>query len=237
MNGYRILLIEDEIHLNEMLKMNLELDGYTVVSSGNGLQALHIAQEQAFDLIISDIMLPGMDGLTLCSTLRIQGNKTPMMIISAKGSSKERIEGLKAGANDYLPKPFDLEELLLRTKNLIAQKEAGIKPLAESASYTFEAGTVKFDAFEIIDQHGQLQSISKKEMMLLKLLITREGEAISREEIMDKVWGYDIFTSSRTIDNFITNFRKHFEKDSRHPEYFHSVRGIGYKFTSQISKA
>jgi two-component system alkaline phosphatase synthesis response regulator PhoP len=215
--------------------MNLEMDGYTVVSCVNGLNALQIAQEQAFDLIISDIMLPGMDGLTLCSTLRIQGIKAPLMFISAKGSSKERIEGLKAGANDYLPKPFDLEELLLRTKNLIAQKDAGVKPLADNTAYVFESGTVKFDAFEIIDRNGQLQSISKKEMMLLKLLITREGEAISREEIMDKVWGYDIFTSSRTIDNFITNFRKHFEKDSRKPEYFHSVRGIGYKFTSQKS--
>jgi two-component system alkaline phosphatase synthesis response regulator PhoP len=229
------LVIEDEIHLNQLIQMNLEMDGYTVVSCVNGLNALQIAQEQAFDLIISDIMLPGMDGLTLCSTLRIQGIKAPLMFISAKGSSKERIEGLKAGANDYLPKPFDLEELLLRTKNLIAQKDAGVKPLADNTAYVFESGTVKFDAFEIIDRNGQLQSISKKEMMLLKLLITREGEAISREEIMDKVWGYDIFTSSRTIDNFITNFRKHFEKDSRKPEYFHSVRGIGYKFTSQKS--
>jgi two-component system alkaline phosphatase synthesis response regulator PhoP len=235
MNRYRILVIEDEIHLNQLIQMNLEMDGYTVVSCVNGLNALQIAQEQAFDLIISDIMLPGMDGLTLCSTLRIQGIKAPLMFISAKGSSKERIEGLKAGANDYLPKPFDLEELLLRTKNLIAQKDAGVKPLADNTAYVFESGTVKFDAFEIIDRNGQLQSISKKEMMLLKLLITREGEAISREEIMDKVWGYDIFTSSRTIDNFITNFRKHFEKDSRKPEYFHSVRGIGYKFTSQKS--
>jgi two-component system alkaline phosphatase synthesis response regulator PhoP len=235
MNRYRILVIEDEVHLNQLIQMNLEMDGYTVVSCVNGLNALQIAQEQAFDLIISDIMLPGMDGLTLCSTLRIQGIKAPLMFISAKGSSKERIEGLKAGANDYLPKPFDLEELLLRTKNLIAQKDAGVKPLADNTAYVFESGTVKFDAFEIIDRNGQLQSISKKEMMLLKLLITREGEAISREEIMDKVWGYDIFTSSRTIDNFITNFRKHFEKDSRKPEYFHSVRGIGYKFTSQKS--
>jgi two-component system alkaline phosphatase synthesis response regulator PhoP len=232
MEKYRILLIEDEVQLNQLIQLNLEMENYTVVSCNNGISALQIAQEQAFDLIISDIMLPGMDGLTFCESIRIQGNKTPLMFISAKSSSKERIEGLKVGANDYLPKPFDLEELLLRTKNLIAQKESGVKPLAESSEYTFQSGTVKFDAFEIINRSGETHRLSKKEIMLLKLLIAREGDAISREEIMDKVWGYDIFTSSRTIDNLITNFRKHFEKDSKHPEHFHSVRGIGYKFTA-----
>ena len=143
MEKYRILLVEDEAQLNQLIQMNLEMENYTVVSCNNGITALQIAQEQAFDLIISDIMLPGMDGLTFCESIRIQGNKTPLMFISAKSSSKERIEGLKVGANDYLPKPFDLEELLLRTKNLIAQKESGVKPLAESSEYAFQSGTIK----------------------------------------------------------------------------------------------
>jgi two-component system alkaline phosphatase synthesis response regulator PhoP len=231
MGEYRILLVEDEPHLSHLIEMNLQLEGYHVVLCNNGLTAFQIAQEQAFDAIISDIMLPGIDGIQFCQNLRIKGNKTPLMFISAKSSSKERIEGLKAGAHDYLPKPFDLEELLLRVKNLIAQKDAQFKSLAEEGVFQFEGGKVMYDAFEIADRNGQVHKISKKEMMLLKLLISRKGQAISREEIMDIVWGYDIFTSSRTIDNLITNFRKYFELDSKKPQFFHSIRGIGYKFT------
>jgi two-component system alkaline phosphatase synthesis response regulator PhoP len=211
--------------------MNLQLEQYQVVTCNNGLKAFQTIQEQAFDAIISDIMVPGIDGLQLCQNIRIKGIKTPLMFISAKSSSKERIEGLKAGAQDYLPKPFDLEELLLRVKNLIAQKDAASTALFESNIFEFEGGRIFFDAFEIIDHRGVQQKISKKEMMLLKLMISKKGQAISREEIMDVVWGYDIFTSSRTIDNLITNFRKYFEEDSKNPKFFHSVRGIGYKFT------
>jgi two-component system, OmpR family, alkaline phosphatase synthesis response regulator PhoP len=232
MSHYRILLIEDEPHLSHLIEMNLQLEQYQVVTCNNGLKAFQTIQEQAFDAIISDIMVPGIDGLQLCQNIRIKGIKTPLMFISAKSSSKERIEGLKAGAQDYLPKPFDLEELLLRVKNLIAQKDAASTALFESNIFEFEGGRIFFDAFEIIDHRGVQQKISKKEMMLLKLMISKKGQAISREEIMDVVWGYDIFTSSRTIDNLITNFRKYFEEDSKNPKFFHSVRGIGYKFTT-----
>jgi two-component system alkaline phosphatase synthesis response regulator PhoP len=230
--GYRILIAEDEPALNQTIGMNLKMDGYTVVSCNHGNKAWELIQEQSFDLVILDIMMPGMDGITICSAMRIKGNKTPVLMMSAKGSSAERIEGLKSGANDYLPKPFDLEELLLRVKNLIFLKQDGVKILAEKSDFAFEGGTVHFDSFEIVNRQGEQHKVSKKEMMLLKLLIQRQGEAISREEIMDKVWGYDIFTSSRTIDNFITMYRKHFEQDSKHPKHFHSVRGIGYKFTA-----
>jgi len=231
MSTHRILVIEDEAKLGKLIQMNLELEGYHVVLSDNGLKATQLIQEQAFDAIVSDIMLPGISGIQFCQNIRVKGFKTPLMFISAKSSSKERIEGLKAGAQDYLPKPFDLEELLLRVKNLIAQKEAALNAMTEASQYQFEGGTILFEAFEIIDRNGMNIKISKKEMMLLKLLTTKKGQAISREEIMDVVWGYDIFTSSRTIDNFITNFRKYFEKDSKNPQFFHSVRGIGYKFT------
>jgi two-component system alkaline phosphatase synthesis response regulator PhoP len=211
--------------------MNLQLEGYQVVLTDNGIKAAHLVQEQAFDAIVSDIMIPGISGIQFCENIRVKGIKTPLMFISAKSSSKERIEGLKAGAQDYLPKPFDLEELLLRVKNLIAQKEAAQHSMVDTGQYQFEGGTILYDAFEIIDRNGKNIKISKKEMMLLKLLTAKKGQAISREEIMDVVWGYDIFTSSRTIDNLVTNFRKYFEKDSKNPQYFHSVRGIGYKFT------
>jgi two-component system alkaline phosphatase synthesis response regulator PhoP len=231
MSAHRILLIEDEINLGRLIEMNLQLEGYQVVLTDNGIKAAHLVQEQAFDAIVSDIMIPGISGIQFCENIRVKGIKTPLMFISAKSSSKERIEGLKAGAQDYLPKPFDLEELLLRVKNLIAQKEAAQHSMVDTGQYQFEGGTILYDAFEIIDRNGKNIKISKKEMMLLKLLTAKKGQAISREEIMDVVWGYDIFTSSRTIDNLVTNFRKYFEKDSKNPQYFHSVRGIGYKFT------
>lgn len=231
MSAHRVLLIEDEINLGRLIEMNLQLEGYQVVLTDNGIKAAHLVQEQAFDAIVSDIMIPGISGIQFCENIRVKGIKTPLMFISAKSSSKERIEGLKAGAQDYLPKPFDLEELLLRLKNLIAQKEAAQHSMVDTGQYQFEGGTILYDAFEIIDRTGKNIKISKKEMMLLKLLTAKKGQAISREEIMDVVWGYDIFTSSRTIDNLVTNFRKYFEKDSKNPQYFHSVRGIGYKFT------
>jgi two-component system alkaline phosphatase synthesis response regulator PhoP len=230
MNPHRILLIEDEPQLSHLIEMNLELEHYQVITCNNGLKAFQVVQEQAFDAIISDIMIPGIDGIQFCQNIRIKGIKTPLMFISAKSSSKERIEGLKAGAQDYLPKPFDLEELLLRVKNLISQKEASTG-FSESTHFEFEGGKIFFEAFEIIDRYGNKVKVSKKEIMLLKLLISKKGQAISREEIMDVVWGYDIFTSSRTIDNLITNFRKYFEADSKNPKFFHSIRGIGYKFT------
>ena len=231
MSTHRILVMEDEANLGKLIQMNLELEGYHVVLTDNGVKASHLIQEQAFDAIVSDIMLPGISGIQFCQNIRVKGIKTPLMFISAKGSSKERIEGLKAGAQDYLPKPFDLEELLLRVKNLIAHKEAASNAMSETTPYQFEGGVILFEAFEILDRNGNNIKISKKEMMLLKLLTTKKGQAVSREEIMDVVWGYDIFTSSRTIDNLITNFRKYFEKDSKNPQFFHSVRGIGYKFT------
>jgi two-component system alkaline phosphatase synthesis response regulator PhoP len=188
-------------------------------------------RSQHFDLAILDVMIPLMDGFSVCQTIRLEGNTTPILFLSAKGSGKDRVEGLKIGGDDYLTKPFDLEELLLRLRKLIKRHE-GSHSLAEIHEYSFGARNyINFLNFTIRDNQGVETVISKKEIMLLKLLILRKGEVVSREEILEKVWGYDVFPSTRTIDNYILAFRKYFEIDSRNPRHFHSVRGVGYRFT------
>ena len=156
-------------------------------------------------------MLPELDGFTVCQTVRLEGNKTPILFLSAKGSGKDRIEGLKIGGDDYLSKPFDLEELILRVGKLIQRRDEGKKVIGELEEFSFGPNKVNFLNFSIVDKDGIEHLLSKKEIMLLKLLIQRQGEVVSREEILEKVWGYDVFPSTRTIDNFILSFRKYFE--------------------------
>lgn len=228
---YRILVVEDEESLASMLRLNLEMEGYQVVVSFDGPTALDKLRHQAFDLAILDVMLPELDGFAVCQTIRLEGHKTPILFLSAKSSGKDRVAGLKIGGDDYLTKPFDLEELLLRVGKLIVRKDDGQRDLTEIDTFTFGDNQINFLNFNIIDSNGTEHSLSKKEIMLLKLLIQRSGEVVSREEILEKVWGYDVFPSTRTIDNYILAFRKYFEPDSRNPRYIHSVRGVGYKFT------
>ena len=231
MEKYRVLLVEDEESLVSALTLNLELEGYHVVSARDGHTALDKFRNQHFDLAILDVMIPQMDGFAVCQTVRLEGNTTPILFLSAKGSGKDRIEGLKIGGDDYLTKPFDLEELLLRVSKLIKRHDS-THSLAELNEYSFGQGNhVHFLHFTIRDREGNATEISKKEIMLLKLLIQRKGEVVSREEILEKIWGYDVFPSTRTIDNYILAFRKYFEADSRNPKHFHSVRGVGYRFT------
>jgi two-component system alkaline phosphatase synthesis response regulator PhoP len=200
----------------------------------DGLSALEKFRSQAFDLAILDVMLPQLDGFAVCQTIRLEGNTTPILFLSAKGTGKDRIEGLRIGGDDYLAKPFDLEELLLRVSKLIRRKEQANSTLADLTSYSFGPNSINFLNFTIRDHQGHEHVISKKEIMLLKLLIQRKGEVVSREEILEKIWGYDVFPSTRTIDNYILSFRRYFESDSRNPVYFHSVRGVGYRFTDII---
>jgi len=231
MEKYRVLLVDDEESLVSALTLNLELEGYHVVSARDGHTALDKFRNQHFDLAILDVMIPQMDGFAVCQTVRLEGNTTPILFLSAKGSGKDRVEGLKIGGDDYLTKPFDLEELLLRVRKLIKRHDS-THSLAELNEYSFGQGNhVHFLHFTMRDREGNVTEISKKEIMLLKLLIQRKGEVVSREEILEKIWGYDVFPSTRTIDNYILVFRKYFEADSRNPKHFHSVRGVGYRFT------
>lgn len=226
-----ILLVEDEENLHEALKMNLEMEGYEITSAFTGTEALKAIANEYFDLIILDIMLPEVDGISITESVRVNNNEVPILILSAKNSSSDRVLGLKKGADDYLTKPFNLEELLLRVEKLIQKnKKLQVKETIGD-TYSFGKCSIDFKAQEAIGTNAQKIELSKKETMLLKLLIENKGDVVSREKILQLVWGYNVYPTTRTIDNFILNFRKYFEEDSRNPVHFHSVRGAGYKYT------
>ncbi len=229
--AFSILLVEDEENLQEALKLNLELEGYEVTSSYDGEQALKQFQQEHFDLIILDVMLPELDGISVCETIRLTNTEIPILILSARNSSSDRVLGLKKGADDYLTKPFNLEELLLRVNKLIRKSEQMAIKQTLPDIYEFGSNKIDFKALECFNKKGEQIALSKREAMLLKLLIENKNEVVTREKILQAVWGYNVYPTTRTIDNFILNFRKYFEDDSRNPQYFHSVRGVGYKFT------
>ena len=222
-----IALVEDESSLNELIKLNLELEGHTVLSFFNGQEALNNLQKiLKTDLVILDVMLPQVSGLELCEKIRQSGD-VPILFLSAKSTTADRIAGLKKGGTDYLVKPFDLEELLLKVSILLRS----LKSSNQINTLEINKKTVDFDTFEVHDKNQQLISVlTKKEIELLRLFASKIGQVVSRDEILDAVWGQDQFPTSRTVDNFIVGFRKLFETDQRNPEFFHSVRGVGYKF-------
>jgi len=226
-----ILLVEDEENLHDTLKLNLEMEGYSVTSAHDGNEALKTVQEEYFDLIIMDIMLPGMDGISVTENIRLNNNDVPVLILSAKNTGQDRVLGLKKGADDYLTKPFNLEELLLRIDKLIVKNKRIADKDFASDTYSFNGNIIDFKAQEATLKNGDKVELSKKETMLLKLLIENKNQVVTREKILQSVWGYKVYPNTRTIDNFILNFRKYFEADSRNPKYFHSVRGVGYKYT------
>ena len=176
-------------------------------------------------------MLPEVDGIAVTESIRVNNNEVPILMLSAKNSSTDRVLGLKKGADDYLTKPFNLEELLLRVEKLIEKNKKMLEKESVGDSYEFGNNKIDFKAQDAISWNGQHIELSKKEAMLLKLLIENKGDVVTREKILQVVWGYNVYPTTRTIDNFILSFRKYFEEDSRNPRYFHSVRGVGYKYT------
>lgn len=227
----KICLIEDEKSLSDLIQMNLEMEGFEVLTISNGRKAFeHAPQMDSYQLVILDVMLPEKSGLEVCSEIR-KYSDVPVLFLSAKGTTEDRIAGLKLGGNDYLPKPFDLEELLLRVNNLI-KKPASLE-INATTSIVIGDSKVNFDTYEVVSLKTNVSfSLSKKEIELLRFFSEKEGMVISRDEILDKIWGKDQFPTSRTIDNYILSFRKHFEKDPKSPVYFHSIRAVGYKFTN-----
>jgi two-component system alkaline phosphatase synthesis response regulator PhoP len=228
----RILLVEDEEHLQEAIKLNLELDGFEVEVADTGTIALRKAETQRFNLIILDVMLPELDGFAVCEKIRLNDTDTPILFLTAKDTGQDRVNGLRLGADDYLAKPFNLEELLLRVKILVKHSVKGTQEGKDLKTYKFGDNEVNFITYKAKGAGGSEYELTKKEITLLKLLIDRKDSVVSRQHILQYVWGYDVYPSTRTIDNFILAFRKYFEKDARNPEYFHSIRGVGYKFTA-----
>jgi len=232
MSNIRILLVEDEQSLADTIKLNLELEGYKVQVAGDGKKALKIFKQERFDLVVLDVMLPEMDGFTVCEAIRLDDAEIPVLFLTAKNSSADRINGLRMGADDYLTKPFNLEELLLRVQNLLKRSLKSTEARSSTLNtYLFDGYQINFGEMNVTLTDDQKVNLTKKENALLKLLIERKNEVVSREHILETVWGYDIYPSTRTIDNFIVTFRKYFEIDPGNPKHFHSVRGVGYKFT------
>ena len=226
----RILLVDDEDGMRTILKLNLEKQDYEVVTADNGKDAFKIFKGQHFDLLLLDVMMPEVDGYQLCEQIRLENLEVPIIFLTAKDTSPDKIFGLKKGADDYVTKPYILEELLLRIQNLL--KRSSKDPVNTLDSYNFGNNKINFITFEAFGNDGTF-NLTKKEAMLLKLLIDRKNEVVSRQQILQAVWGYDVYPSTRTIDNFILSFRKYFEEEPKKPKFFLSVRGVGYKFVSQ----
>ena len=225
---YRICLVEDEQSLRDMIALNLDLEGYSIDSYSDGAVAHQVfCGTFHFDLIILDVMLPNVSGFDLCKEIR-KNSSVPFLFLSAKGTTADRVAGLKLGANDYLVKPFDLEELLLKVQILIN----GSVQNEQSSTYMLGDLQVNFTTFEVRNPQGNLlHTFTKREVQLLELFIEKEGKVVSRNEILDRLWGSEQIPTSRTIDNYILSFRKLFEPDPKNPSFFHSIRGVGYKFS------
>ena len=225
----KICLVEDEESLVELIKFNLDLEGYQVEVYKNGRKAISNVQKIIkSDLVVLDVMLPENSGFDVCKEIR-RYSEVPILFLSAKGIAADRIHGLRLGANDYLPKPFDLEELILRIQNLLP---SDISAKDENDTMIIGSKSVNFSSYELSDMKtGEQHVFSKREIELLKLFRESEGVVVSRDEILDKLWGKENFPTSRTIDNYILTFRKIFEPNPKAPIYFHSIRGVGYKFT------
>lgn len=225
----RILVVEDEENLLEGIRLNLELDGYEVVGVADGRKAIDIFESQRFDLVILDVMLPGIDGFSVCERLRILDEDIPVMFLTAKDASEDKIMGLQIGADDYLTKPFNLDELLLRVKALL-RRGSRPKETLLPAVFKFGNNEINFQTFEARGVDGTSIRLTKRETAFLKILIERRNQVVSRQHILQVAWGYDVMPTTRTIDNFILTFRKYFEEDSRNPKHFFSIRGVGYQF-------
>ena len=227
----KICVVEDERSLSDMIRMNLEIEDYTVEIFNDGQEAFEKAQEIGqFNLVLLDVMLPKVSGLDICDEIR-KTSKVPILFLSAKGTTADKIAGLKKGGNDYLSKPFDLEELLLRVQILL-QTASPLNATTETALIIGNK-SVDYTNFEVEDKNtGETLRLSKREIDLLQFFAENEGRVVSRDEILDKIWGKEQFPTTRTIDNYILSFRKLFEEDPKNPHYFHSIRSVGYKFTN-----
>jgi two-component system, OmpR family, alkaline phosphatase synthesis response regulator PhoP len=226
----RILVVDDEAHLAAGIRENLEAEGYRADIAHDGRAGLERLRAERFDLAVLDVMMPNMDGLELCAELRRSGNQTPVLFLTVKGDAEDRVRGFEAGGDDYLTKPFHLKELLLRVAAILRRSSWY---QTTSAALNFGDNRIDFQTYEARAWDGSEHALTHKEAMIMKVLADRVGSIVTREEILDRVWGYEVFPSTRTIDNFIVRLRKRFERNPEAPVHFHTVRGVGYRFTPE----
>ena len=241
----RILIVEDEQHLAEGLRFNLEAEGYQVQAVETGEAALQLlippapdVTRPAFDLVVLDVMLPVKDGFTVVSEMRGAGQFVPTLMLTARGRPEDVLEGFAAGADDYLPKPFELSILIARIRSLLRRKQwlrstaptAGV-PQAAKDSFAFGEKSVHFDLLEV-HAGSKVYPLTLMEASILRFLIDHEGRAVSRKSMLQEVWGLREDTDTRAIDNFIVRLRRYIEDDPAHPRHLVTVRGIGYRFVA-----
>ncbi len=229
-DGARILVVDDEVHLAAGIRENLEAEGYRADVAHDGRAGLAQVREQHFDLVVLDVMMPNMDGLQLCEEMRREGLQTPVLFLTVKNDVADRVRGFEVGGDDYLAKPFHLKELLLRVAAILRRSSWY---QGSNAALAFGGNRVDFQTYEAHAWDGAEHALTHKEAMILKMLSERTGTIVTREEILDRVWGYEVFPSTRTIDNFIVRLRKRFERNPEAPAHFHTVRGVGYRFTPE----
>ena len=223
----KILIIEDEEDLVKGLKLNLAGEGYDVAWAYDGQEGIRKALEERPDLIILDIMLPKMDGLEVCREIRQKNMNIPIIMLTAKGEEIDKVVGLEVGADDYITKPFSIRELLARLKAHLRREKREVKKIPET--YSFGDVEVDFSHFKVRRKDKEVD-LTSLEVEILKYFIAHRGEVVTREALLDKIWGYERFPTTRTIDNHILKLRKKIEEDPAHPKYIFSVYGAGYRF-------
>ncbi|HZD95842.1 MAG TPA: response regulator transcription factor [Candidatus Sulfotelmatobacter sp.] len=233
----RILVVEDESHIAQGLRFNLEAEGHSVEVTGNGEDALiRLLDPNGFDLVVLDVMLPGKDGFTVAHELRQKQNFVPILMLTARGRPEDILKGFEAGADDYLPKPFNLDILLARIGGLLRRKNWLQAPaesaLPQSDEFAFAGKVVDFRKLQLRDSKQSLQ-LTLMETELLHYLIRNIGRPVSRKEILEQVWGLKEDTDTRAIDNFVVRLRRYIEKDPTHPKHLLTVRGLGYQFVAE----
>ena len=229
----KVLIVEDEKHLADGLRFNLEAEGYQALVAENGEKALEAISQDKFDAVVLDIMLPGIDGFDVARTMRDQEDFTPILMLTARGRPEDVLNGFEAGADDYLPKPFDLEIFLARLNGLLRRRgwfERQKQTQAVSETVAINGRNIDFPNLELHDGNGEPVRLTLMEAKLLRYLIENQGRAVSRHEILENVWELQEDTDTRAIDNFIVRLRKYLEDEPNDPKIVQTVRGVGYKF-------
>ena len=227
----KILIVDDEDHIRELLKFNLEKNGYVVYMANDGLNGLKLAREKQVDLILLDLMLPGMDGVEVCKEIRRDNiiSNVPIIMLTAKSEEIDKILGLELGADDYITKPFSIRELSARIKALL--RRSNVK--YDNEILRFGNITLNLQTREVL-KHGKKLDFTLKEFEVLKLLIQNKGKILTREILLDKIWGYEYVGETRTVDVHIRHIRKKIEEDDKKPIYIQTIRGVGYKFIGDV---